>query len=260
MFALILFEIVYVYWRLDGAYSARESLANVIILVIGQGTRKLSYGLRLAFFVVLYEVTPLRIETTYSSIFFCYLGLDFLYYAKHRFLHETELGWSIHEVHHSSPELNLTSSIRSGWIQRFIDDAFYSPLVLFGFSPIVVLLIADINLFSQFWVHTRVRLWLGPLEGIINTPSAHRVHHAAERQYANKNYGSTFIFWDRLFGTYMPEPKDRELRYGVDGSDWGHNPFKIQLGPLWRYFAQRRGKTEAAETPSTSETKALPTR
>ena len=253
MFVLIALEILYVHQKLDGAYSTQESLANAAILIVGQGTRKLSYGLRLAFFVLLEALTPLRVETTIASVIVCYLGLDLLYYAKHRWVHETALGWSIHAVHHSSPELNLTTSIRSGWIQRFIDDFFYSPLVLCGFSPVVVLLIADINLFSQFWVHTRVKVRLGFLEGLINTPSAHRVHHASDREYANKNYGSTLMIWDRLFGTYQAEPKDRELRYGTADGSWGHNPLKIQFGPLLAYW-RARGSRPAAQRPATDET------
>jgi sterol desaturase/sphingolipid hydroxylase (fatty acid hydroxylase superfamily) len=259
MFALIVAEILYVYWKLDSAYTSKEALTNVAILVIGQGSRKLTYGFRLAVFVLLYDLSPLRIETTVGSIAVCYLGLDLLYYAKHRWVHETALGWSIHAIHHSSTELNLTTSVRSGWIQRFIDDFFYSPLVLLGFSPVVVLLIADINLFSQFWVHTRVKVRLGFLEGIINTPSAHRVHHAADRKYSDSNYGSTLMIWDRLFGTYRPEPKDHELRYGIEGSSWGQNPVKIQFGPLVDYWRSLWATKETKERPSKNETKAPPT-
>jgi sterol desaturase/sphingolipid hydroxylase (fatty acid hydroxylase superfamily) len=88
-------------------------------------------------------------------------------------------------------------------------------LAAIGFEPVLVLVLADLNLFSQFWIHTRVIGRLGPLEWFMNTPSSHRVHHAAERPLADRNYGSTFIVWDRLFGTYAPEPIP-EPRYGTE--------------------------------------------
>ena len=220
---------------LTPAWTLKESLANVLILWVGQGSRMLTFAWRYGVFAVIHAASPLRIETTLIASLGCYVALDCIYYWKHRLLHETALGWSMHSVHHSSTELNLTTSIRSSWVQRLLDDFFYLPLAAIGFEPALVLVLADLNLFSQFWIHTRVIGRLGPLEWLLNTPSSHRVHHAAERVLANKNYGSTLIVWDRLFGTYAPEPM-AEPRYGTEAGFLGHDPLRIQLAGHIAYF------------------------
>lgn len=229
--------------RRHAAWTLKESLANVFILWIGQGSRMLSFAWRLGVFAAVHAASPLRIRTTFATSLACYVALDCIYYWKHRLLHETALGWSMHSVHHSSTELNLTTSVRSSWAQRLLDDFFYLPLTALGFDPLLVLLVADLNLFSQFWIHTRVIGRLGPLEWFLNTPSSHRVHHAAARPLADRNYGSTFIVWDRLFGTYAPEPAV-EPAYGTSAGPLGHDPLRIQLAGHAAYFRALRRRRD----------------
>jgi sterol desaturase/sphingolipid hydroxylase (fatty acid hydroxylase superfamily) len=233
--ALAVIEAIVLTRRRAGLWTLKESLSNIFILWIGQGSRMLTFVWRFGVFAAAHRLSPLRIRTTLVSVVVCYVALDFIYYWKHRWLHETAFGWSMHGVHHSSPELNLTTSIRSSWVQRLLDDFFYLPLVLLGFDPLLVLITADVNLFSQFWIHTRILGRLGPLEWLLNTPSSHRVHHAHARRLANRNFGSTFIVWDRLFGTYLGEPAG-EPAFGIEEGFVGHDPLRIQLAGHVRYF------------------------
>lgn len=225
------------------AWTLKESLANFFILGVGHGSRMVTLPWRFAVFSAVYVVSPLRVATTALTAVACYVALDLIYYWKHRWLHQTAIGWSMHSVHHSSTELNLTTSIRSSWLQRLLDDFFYLPLAALGFEPLLVLVIADLNLTSQFWIHTRVIGRLGPLEWVLNTPSSHRVHHASDRALADKNYGSTLIVWDRIFGTYAAEPPT-EPAYGTDAGFLGNDPLRIQFVGLRDYFRGLSRPTE----------------
>lgn len=143
----------------------------------------------------------------------CFLGVDFLYYWFHRLSHEVGVFWAAHVVHHQSEEYNLTVALRQGALQGAFSWVFYLPLALIGFSPLMFLTLSSANTLYQFWIHTRAIGRLGPLEGLLNTPSNHRVHHARNPKYIDKNHGGTLIVWDRLFGTYTAE--EEEPVYGI---------------------------------------------
>jgi len=157
------------------------------------------------------------------------IAWDFLYYWFHRFSHEISILWAAHAVHHQSEEYNLSTALRQtstgflfGWI-------FYLPLFVIGFPLEVVLTVNAANLLYQFWVHTRLIGRLGPLEAVMMTPSHHRVHHAQNERYIDKNYGGMFIVWDRLFGTYEPESDDDPVIFGVRKPLASWNPFWANL-------------------------------
>ena len=135
----------------------------------------------------------------------CFLGVDFLYYWFHRFSHEVSAGWAAHVVHHQSEEYNLTVALRQGAFQPAFSWAFYLPLALLGFPPAMFLAATSFNTLYQFWIHTRLIGRLGTLEWVLNTPSHHRVHHARNPKYIDRNHGGTLIVWDRLFGTFGQE-------------------------------------------------------
>ena len=143
----------------------------------------------------------------------CFLGVDFFYYWFHRFGHEVNAGWAAHVVHHQSEEYNLTVALRQGAFQQFISWAFYLPLALLGFPPLVFLTCSALNTLYQFWIHTRLVGKLGPLEWVMNTPSHHRVHHGRNPKYIDRNHAGVFIVWDRLFGTFKEE--EEEPVYGI---------------------------------------------
>jgi len=154
---------------------------------------------------------------------------DFCYYWFHRFSHEISILWAAHAVHHQSEDYNLSTALRQtstgflfGWI-------FYLPLFVAGFPLEVLVTVNAVNLIYQFWVHTQLIGKLGPLESVLMTPSHHRVHHAQNERYIDKNYGGMFIVWDRLFGTYEPESDDEPVIFGVRKPLANWNPFWANL-------------------------------
>ena len=236
LLALVILDVLYVFLCLDGGYSARETLANAFTMMVADGLRRLTFVWRLGIFSALHALAPVQLPLTVGWVALCYVLIDLTYYCKHRFfLHGTGFGWSIHSAHHSSTEVNISTSARTSWIQRVLGDFFFAPLVLLGFPPLAVMLLMELNMFTLTWVHTRIRGRFGLLEYVLNTPSAHRVHHAVSRRVSSCNYGAHFLVWDRLLGTYTPEP-DTELVYGIEEGPRGHNPFRIQFLGMWEYL------------------------
>ncbi|MGB5719943.1 MAG: sterol desaturase family protein [Woeseiaceae bacterium] len=157
------------------------------------------------------------------------LAWDFCYYWFHRFSHEISILWAAHAVHHQSEDYNLSTALRQtstgflfGWI-------FYLPLFVIGFPLEVLVTVNAINLIYQFWVHTQLLRRLGPLDRILVTPSNHRVHHAQNDRYIDKNYGGILILWDRLFGTFEDEAADEPVVFGVRKPLANLNPFWANL-------------------------------
>lgn len=134
-----------------------------------------------------------------------FLGVDLAYYLWHRFTHEVNIGWATHVVHHQSEDYNLAVALRQSITSPLTSWLFHLPLALIGVPPIVMLTHSALNTLYQFWIHTELINKLGPLEWIINTPSHHRVHHAINPRYLDKNYAGVLIIWDRMFGTFEPE-------------------------------------------------------
>jgi alkylglycerol monooxygenase len=172
----------------------------------------------------------------------CFLGVDFLYYWFHRWSHEAGAGWAAHAVHHQSEEYNLSVALRQGALQPAFSWVFYLPLALLGFPPAMFLAVSSFNTLYQFWIHTRLVGRLGPLERVLNTPSHHRVHHARNPRYVDRNHGGTLIVWDRIFGTFREEAD--EPVYGVTKPLASWNPVWANLREwveLWR-VARRAGR------------------
>jgi sterol desaturase/sphingolipid hydroxylase (fatty acid hydroxylase superfamily) len=170
------------------------------------------------------------------------IGQDFCYYWFHRCSHRIRWFWATHAVHHSSNDLNFAAAYRFGWTGRLTGTAiFYVPLVWLGFEPRAVFIAIALNLLYQFWLHTEWIPKLGWLEYVLNTPSHHRVHHAANPEYLDHNYGGVFIIWDRIFGTFVAERDDLPCRYGLATPLRSNNPIIIAFhewaalaGDLWR--------------------------
>ncbi|RJF93274.1 sterol desaturase family protein [Sphingomonas cavernae] len=147
----------------------------------------------------------------------CFVLDDLAYYAFHRSAHRVRWFWASHVIHHSSQHYNLSTALRQTWT-GFLSLAFIFrlPLFLIGFPPAMVLFCGGINLIYQFWIHTemigRMPRWF---EAVMNTPSHHRVHHATNPRYLDKNYAGVFIVWDRMFGSFVREHDDDRPRYGI---------------------------------------------
>ncbi len=141
---------------------------------------------------------------------------DFFYYWLHRYGHEVNVLWAAHAVHHQSEEYNLTTALRQTSTGFLFSWIFYVPIAVLGIPPFVFAVVSLINLLYQYWVHSRHIPKLGWIEWIFVTPSNHRVHHAKNRKYLDKNYGGVFIIWDRIFNTFIAEDDNyEEIRYGT---------------------------------------------
>ena len=177
-----------------------------------------------------------------SSVVVLVIAQDFSYYWFHRCSHRVRWFWATHAIHHSSNEFNLAASYRFGWTGRLTGAAvFYVPMIWLGFAPSPVFIAAAVNLLYQFWLHAEWIPKLGWLEYVLNTPSHHRVHHAANPEYLDRNYGGVFIVFDRLFGTFVAERDDLPCRYGLVKPLRSNNPVIIAFhewaalaGDLWR--------------------------
>jgi alkylglycerol monooxygenase len=155
------------------------------------------------------------------------VGVDFLYYWWHRLSHEVNVLWAAHVVHHTSEDFNLAVALRQAVVTHFTAIPFYLPLALLGVPAWVYVTVNSFNTLYQFWIHTELIGKLGPLEWVLNTPSHHRVHHAINAHYLDKNYAGSLIVWDRMFGTFIEE--NEEPVYGTT------RPLR-SYDPLWTQF------------------------
>lgn len=213
-------------------YPWRDSLASVGVwlgrFVVGLGGTIVVAALYLA----AWALTPLRVPLdNVWSWALLFVGLEFFYYWFHRCSHEIRWMWATHNVHHSAERLHLVAAYRLGWTSVISGSwLFYLPLVALGFHPAAVLLMLSINLAYQFWLHTdaigKLPRWF---EYAFNTPSHHRVHHAVNPAYLDRNYGGVVILFDRWFGTFSEERAADPCRYGLVDPNPSRNPFVIAL-------------------------------
>jgi sterol desaturase/sphingolipid hydroxylase (fatty acid hydroxylase superfamily) len=157
-----------------------------------------------------------------------FVAYDFCYYWKHRYGHQWRIMWASHAAHHQSEEFNLSTALRQTGTD-YIGFVFYIPLFLAGLPASAIITVGSLNLIYQFWVHTEHIRRLGPLEWLLVTPSNHRVHHARNPCYIDRNYAGVFILWDRLFGTFEDERPEEPCVYGVTKGLRSWNP-------LWANF------------------------
>jgi sterol desaturase/sphingolipid hydroxylase (fatty acid hydroxylase superfamily) len=188
-------------------------------------------GAVIAGYTRIYE--NLRITTWSSAIVpwvIAFVGVDFLYYWWHRSSHAVNLLWAAHVVHHQSEDYNLAVALRQAILTSFTAQLFYLPLAFLGVPPLIFASVNAISTLYQFWIHTELVGKLGWLEEWLNTPSHHRVHHAINPQYLDKNHGAILIVWDRLFGTFARE--EEPCRYGIVKPFASYNPLWAQVAPL----------------------------
>ena len=168
----------------------------------------------------------------------CFVGSEFCYYWYHRTAHRVRWFWCTHAIHHSSNQLNLSAAYRFGWTGKLTGTlAFFMLAPLLGMPPRIMLMFLSLNLLYQFWIYATWIPRLGLLEWFLNTPSAHRVHHAANLEYLDGNYGGVLIVFDRLFGTYIAERADVPCRYGLVRPMTSYNLLVVefeQWRSLWR--------------------------
>ncbi|MCU0380789.1 MAG: sterol desaturase family protein [Chitinophagaceae bacterium] len=214
--------------NMDMISSLSSGVTNVTKDVLGLSVAIISYDW------LVNNLALTHIESGFWTYFIAFMALDFSGYWVHRIAHEYNLFWNNHIVHHSSEEFNLACALRQSISVFFrIFTFFLLPAALLGVPSSVIAIVAPLHLFAQFWYHTRHIGRMGFLEHIIVTPSHHRVHHAINPIYLDKNYSQIFIFWDKLFGTFQEERDDVPPVYGITRPVATWNPIKINFQHLW---------------------------
>jgi len=181
------------------------------------------------------HITIYKVENLWLAVVIAFVVEDFAGYWIHRMNHRVNILWNRHVIHHSSEEYNLSCALR----QSISDNIkFFSilliPAAVMGIPPALFAIISPVHLFLQFWYHTRLIDKMGMLENILVTPSHHRVHHAINPEYLDKNYSQIFIIWDKLFGTFQPEEKSNPPVYGILRPAKTWNPVLINFKHLWQ--------------------------
>ncbi len=235
---LILIEALAARWKgvkvnrgADTISSLSSGITNTIKDVLGLTVVIISYN----FFVQYLAI--FQVKETWLLYVIGFVALDFAGYWMHRWNHTINFLWNRHIIHHSSEEFNLSCALRQSISVIFsFFNILLIPAALFGVPTHVIAIIAPLHLFAQFWYHTTLINRMGFLEYFLVTPSHHRVHHAMNEQYLDKNYGQIFIIWDRMFGTFQAELKEVPAVYGVKRPVRTWNPILINwqhLGLLY---------------------------
>jgi alkylglycerol monooxygenase len=229
--ALVLFEKWYGWFKkketvrtMDMFSSLSSGVTNVTKDVLGLSIALITYEW------LVNRVAITHINTTLLTYLITFIVLDFAGYTVHALDHKINFFWNSHIIHHSSEEFNLACALRqsvSVFFRLFV--ILLLPAALLGIDAKVIAVVAPLHLFAQFWYHTQHIGKMGFLEKIIVTPSHHRVHHALNKEYIDKNYGQIFIVWDKWFGTFQEELKEVPPVYGITRPVRTWNPIKINF-------------------------------
>ncbi|MFN0025037.1 MAG: sterol desaturase family protein [Parvularculaceae bacterium] len=223
-------------------YTTGETLTSIGIAIGQRLIGLIPLGLVSVLAVAAYDNRVFEIAMTdWRSWAVLFVLLEFTYYWFHRASHEVRWFWTTHSVHHSLEELNILGSYRLGWTGKLsMGYLFHLPLMFVGFSPEAVATMLALNLFYQSWLHTVLIGKLGPFEGVFNTPSAHRVHHARNADYLDRNYGGVTVLFDRLFGTYQGERDETPCEFGLVKPVGSANVFAVAFHEWGRMIADLR--------------------
>lgn len=200
------------------AYTLKDSFTNVYLMLLNSG---IDLAFRLVYLAILqyfFLHAVMHLQNVFAYWLILLLAEDFVYYWLHRFDHEIRFFWATHVTHHSSQELNFSVGFRSSVFQPLYRFIYFIPIALIGFKPLDIVFMYSVTQIWGIFVHTKMIKKMGWLEYILITPSHHRVHHASNPKYLDKNMGMFLIVWDKLFGTFQPELPDSEyqpIKYGL---------------------------------------------
>ena len=214
---LVLAEMIWARRRARHAYEMRDTAVSLAFGLGSTVAGALTGGLVLALLFLAYDVRLTTIGWEWWAWPLCFVLDDLAYYCFHRSAHRIRWFWASHVNHHSSQHYNLSTALRQSWTGFIaMSFVFRLPLALAGFHPTMIIFCGALNLIYQFWIHTeavgRMPRWF---EAVMNTPSHHRVHHATNPIYLDRNFAGTFIIWDRMFGTFERESDAERPRYGI---------------------------------------------
>lgn len=228
-------EVAYGAWRNNQTYRLNDAVASLMMGSLSQlmSVLRLSFAaVVLAGAVEMVGVVAWTPDAWWHWVL-AFIGYDFCYYWKHRFGHEWRIMWASHSAHHQSEAYNLSTALRQTSTD-YIGFVFYLPMYLLGTPAYVMISVGTLNLVYQFWVHTEHVKRLGIFDYILVTPSNHRVHHAKNPSYIDKNYGGFLILWDRLFGTFCDERDDEKPVFGITHGLRSWNPLWANAAVWWQ--------------------------
>lgn len=214
---LVLAEMVVARLRDRSRYCPKDTLTSLALGLGSTVAGLLTAGVVFALSMWVYQFRLFDIGWAWYWFVLAFVADDFIYYVSHRAGHRIRWVWASHVIHHSSQHYNLSTALRQTWT-GFVSLGFLFrlPLFLIGFHPAMIFFAAGLNLIYQFWIHTeaigRMPRWF---EAVMNTPSHHRVHHATNPRYLDKNYAGVFIVWDKWLGTFEAERDEEKPRYGI---------------------------------------------
>ena len=230
-------------------YRLNDTLCTAGLLIgnilIGSAAKGLSFAIHI--FLYQFRVIDLaNLIPLWLMWVLAFVLIDLVFDIYHRLSHRVRLLWAIHMSHHSSEEMNFAVSLRQAWFAPLSKLPFFAVLPLLGMDPTIVVIAGVISTLWGVVGHTQIVDKLGPLELIFNTPSHHRVHHGANKEYIDKNYGNLFIIWDKMFGTF--EPEQAPVKYGLVNNVNTFNPVKITFmgwGAILRDIRKAKSAKEA---------------
>jgi len=208
-------------------YRIKDTMASLAMgtgnVIIGLGVKAIIFGV----FTAVHKFAIFKIGYQWWAWIVLFVADDFTYYWFHRTSHQCRLFWASHVIHHSSQRYNLGTALRQTWTGTMMTWIFWLWLPLIGFPPIMVMTMQAVSLIYQFWIHTELVRTMGPLEAVLNTPSHHRVHHATNARYLDRNHAGSLIIWDKMFGTFVPEDRSDKPIYGLTKNINSYNPLRI---------------------------------
>lgn len=227
-FVLLVLEFAVLQLQRRQTYPRADALAS---LAMGIGSAPINVVMKTVAFLVFSALYQLRLFDLPMGAAWVWVLLvfadDLAFYMHHRACHSVRLFWAGHVNHHSSTHYNFAVALRQSWGELTHKYIWWLWLPLVGFHPLMILMMMAFSLIFQFFLHTTLVGRMGILEAVLNTPSHHRVHHASNIRYLDRNHAGIFIIWDRLFGTFEPERDDEPVVYGLTSNIRTVNPLRI---------------------------------
>lgn len=237
-------EILYSYFHEKKFYSTKGILSNLYLTSLNLSLDILVRGICLAVLWYFCQFSFTAIDKSIHPILYwtaLLLAEDFMFYWMHRIDHYCRFFWAVHVTHHSSEEFNFTVGFRSSVFQPLYRFIWFIPLALVGFDPLDIMFMYAATQIYGILIHTKTVGKLGPLEWFLSTPSHHRVHHASNTKYLDKNMGMILIIWDRVFGTF--EKEDEEVVYGLTENISTYNPITMVFHEWKAIYGDLRKQT-----------------
>lgn len=216
-----------------GLYDFDDTLHNLIMFFVNRMMGGLGGAFLFAILLSVEKLIPWKLNGL-LGILTTFLIVDFLFYLQHRVFHTDSIFASFHEIHHTSEHYNFTTTLRASVFLPFINPLFYLPAVLLGADTLTVIISFSLIQVYQFFLHTQLIPKLGFLEGLVNTPDAHRIHHGNQQLQYESNLGGVLMIWDQIFCSYMSDSE--KLVYGIKGIKPENNFFVAQISPFVRYL------------------------